>query len=130
MFEQSNFEEIKNYFLNSDIKVLAIDYAESLKDVKKGDFIYLDPPYDTPDDKDSFTSYTKENFNKESQKQLANVFKELSNKGAYVMLSNHNTELIKELYKDFKITEVKAKRVINSNGQKRGLVSEVIITNY
>lgn len=46
------------------------------------------------------------------------------------MLSNHNTELIKELYKDFKITEVKAKRVINSNGQKRGLVSEVIITNY
>lgn len=46
------------------------------------------------------------------------------------MLSNHNTILVNELYKDFNIHLIEAKRNINSNGKKRGKVEEVIITNY
>jgi len=46
------------------------------------------------------------------------------------MLSNHNTSLVKELYKDYNIHLIEAKRNINSNGKKRGKVEEVIITNY
>ena len=46
------------------------------------------------------------------------------------MLSNHNTTLVNELYKDFNIHVIEAKRNINSNGKKRGKVEEVIITNY
>ena len=61
---------------------------------------------------------------------LANVFKELDKRGVKVMLSNHNTTLIKELYKDYNIHVIEAKRSINSNGKKRGNVEEVIITNY
>ncbi len=60
----------------------------------------------------------------------AKVFKELDKKGAYVMLSNHNTSLINDLYKGYNIHIIEAKRNINSNGKKRGKVEEVIITNY
>ena len=63
-------------------------------------------------------------------KRLAKVFKELDKKGVYVMLSNHNTNLINELYKDYNIHVIEAKRNINANGKKRGKVEEVIITNY
>ena len=96
--------------------------------MKKGDFIYFDPPYDS--DTFTFNSYTENGFGKEEQKRLAKVFKELSDRGCYVMLSNHNTILINELYKDFNIHVIEAKRNINSDGRKRGKVEEVIITNY
>ena len=66
----------------------------------------------------------------EEQKRLASVFKKLDNKGVKVMLSNHNTSLINELYKGFNIHVIDAKRSINANGNKRGKVQEVIITNY
>ena len=58
------------------------------------------------------------------------LFKELSDKGVYIMLSNNNTAFIRDLYKDYNIDIVKAKRVINSDASNRGDVEEVIITNY
>ena len=61
---------------------------------------------------------------------VEDIFKELSDKGVYVMLSNHNTKFINELYKGFHITVVPAKRMINSKADGRGAVEEVIITNY
>ena len=109
-------------------KLLSVDFEEAVKDAKRKDFIYFDPPYDS--DTSIFTSYTEEGFDKEEQIRLANVFKELSDKGCYVMLSNHNTKLINELYKDYNIYVIEAKRNINANGKKRGKVEEVIITNY
>ncbi len=69
-------------------------------------------------------------FSPEEQKRLAKVFKDLSDRGCYVMLSNHNTSLVNELYKDYNIHVIEAKRSINSKGNKRGRVEEVIITNY
>ncbi len=118
-----------HYLLNfKDIKILNCDFEESIKDAKKNDFIYFDPPYDS--DTQTFNSYTENGFDKEEQKRLAKVFKELDNRGCYVMLSNHNTKLVHELYKDYHIHVIQAKRNINANGQKRGKVEEVIITNY
>ena len=107
---------------------MSVDFEESVKSAKKGDFVYFDPPYDS--DTSTFNSYTEDGFGKEEQKRLAKVFKELSDRGCYVMLSNHNTKLVNELYKDFIIHVIEAKRNINSNGKKRGKVEEVIITNY
>ena len=118
-----------HYFLTSnDIKIQCLDFEESVKTAKKGDFVYFDPPYDS--DTSTFNSYTEEGFGKEEQIRLARTFKEVSDKGVYVMLSNHNTILINELYKDFNIHIIEAKRSINSKGSKRGNVEEVIITNY
>ena len=127
-YEGGNLITVSNYLTMNDIKILSVDFEEAVKDAKKGDFIYFDPPYDS--DTETFNSYTEEGFGKEQQRRLAKVYKELSDRGCYVMLSNHNTILIKELYKDFNIHVIEAKRNINANGKKRGKVEEVIITNY
>lgn len=127
-YEGGNLITVSNYLTMNDVKILSVDFEEAVKDAKKGDFIYFDPPYDS--DTTTFNSYTEDGFGKEEQKRLARVYKELSYRGCYVMLSNHNTSLIQELYKDFNIHVIEAKRNINANGKKRGKVEEVIITNY
>ena len=114
-----------NFF---DIQLMSGDFEDAKKKKKKGDFVYFDPPYDS--DTYTFNSYTEDGFGKDQQKRLSDVFKELDKRGCYVMLSNHNTSLIKELYKDYNIHVIEAKRNINANGKKRGKVEEVIITNY
>lgn len=127
-YDIGNLITVSNYLTMNDIKILNVDFEDSVKDAQKGDFIYFDPPYDS--ETSIFNSYTEDGFGKEEQRRLAKVYKELSNKGCYVMLSNNNTTLIKELYKNFNIHIIEAKRSINSNGKKRGKVEEVIITNY
>ena len=127
-YEGSNLITVSNYLTMNDIKILSIDFEEAVKDAKKGDFVYFDPPYDS--DTNTFNSYTEDGFGKEEQRRLAKVFKALDEKGVYVMLSNHNTTLINELYSGYNIHVIEAKRNINSNGNKRGKVEEVIITNY
>ena len=92
------------------------------------DFVFIDSPY-APLTPTSFVDYTKEGFSYEDHVRLAKVFKELSEDGVYCMLTNHDTELIRELYKDYKITEVDVRRSINRNGDGRK-GKEVIITNY
>ena len=127
-YEGSNLITVSNYLTMNDIRILNVDFEEAVSSAKKGDFVYFDPPYDS--ETSTFNSYTEEGFGKEQQRRLARVFKELDEKGVYVMLSNHNTMLINELYKDYNIHIIEAKRNINSNGNKRGKVEEVIITNY
>lgn len=127
-YEGSNLITVSNYLTMNEVKILCCDFEDAVKNAKKGDFIYFDPPYDS--DTSTFNSYTETGFDKEQQRRLAKVYKELDKKGCYVMLSNHNTKLINELYKDYNIHIIEAKRNINSNGKKRGKVEEVIITNY
>ena len=127
-YEGQNLGIICGFLNYNDIKIMSVDFEDAVRNAKKGDFVYFDPPYDS--DVSIFNSYTESGFGKEEQVRLARVYKELSDRGCYVMLSNHNTSLINELYKDFNIHVVEAKRNINSNGKKRGCVEEVIITNY
>ena len=127
-YEGSNLITVSNYLTMNDIKIQSVDFEESLKTAKKGDFVYIDPPYDS--DTSTFNNYTEDGFGKEEQRRLAKVYKDLDKRGVYVMLSNHNTNLINELYKDYHIHIIEAKRNINANGKKRGKVEEVIITNY
>lgn len=127
-YDGNNLITVSNYLTMNDIKILNVDYKEALKTAKKGDFVYIDPPYDS--DTTIFTNYTETGFNKDSQRELASVFKELSDRGVFVMLSNYNTTLVQELYKDYHIHIIEAKRNINANAKKRGNVFEVIITNY
>ena len=129
-FDKKTFDNLNLFFKNRKPVITNIDFEDAVKNAKTGDFVYFDPPYDTWEDKNSFTSYDKNAFGKEEQVRLAKVFKELSDKGIYVMLSNHNTKFINELYKGFHITIVPAKRMINSKADGRGEVEEVIVTNY
>ena len=127
-YDGENLLTIHYFLTNNDIKIECLDFEESVKNAKKGDFVYFDPPYDS--DTSTFNSYTEEGFGKEEQRRLARTFKELDSRGVYVMLSNHNTILVNELYKDYNIHIIEAKRSIKSKGSKRGNVEEVIITNY
>lgn len=127
-YEGQNLGIICGYLNYNNIKLLSVDFEEAVREAKEGDFVYFDPPYDS--DTSTFNSYTEDGFSKDEQRRLAKVFKDLSDRGCYVMLSNHHTTLIKELYKDFYIHVIEAKRNINSNGKKRGKVEEVIITNF
>ena len=127
-YDGENLLTIHMHLNMNDITIENVDFEECVKTAKKGDFVYFDPPYDS--DTSTFNSYTEEGFGKEEQRRLAKVFKELDERGVYVMLSNHNTILINELYKDYNINIIEAKRSINSKGSKRGNVEELIITNY
>ena len=112
------------------VKVLLGDFEEACRDAKKGDFVFFDSPY-APLNPTSFESYTKEGFDVGSHKRLANLFDELTDRGCYCMLTNHNTDFINNLYgnKGYKIEVVNVKRMINSDASKR-TGEEVIICNY
>ncbi|MDY4788887.1 MAG: Dam family site-specific DNA-(adenine-N6)-methyltransferase [Bacilli bacterium] len=129
-FDRNNMIELIRYFKDCSINVTQLDFEEAVKNAKKGDFVYFDPPYDVFPDKNGFVDYSKEGFGKEEQVRLAKVFKDLDEKGVYVMFSNHNTPFINELYSGYNIHIVEAKRMINSKSSGRGNVFEVIITNY
>jgi len=100
-----------------------------LSEAKKGDFVYFDPPY-YPLKKSSFTTYTKGNFLEKEQEKLAEVYKKLDKKKCNLMLSNSDTEFIKNLYKEYPPNFVKATRMINCNASKRGKINEIVVVNY
>lgn len=112
------------------VTIMDGDFEIACKDAKKGDFVFIDSPY-APLNPTSFESYTKEGFDIESHQRLARLFDELTAKGCYCMLTNHNTELINELYgsKGYIIDVVSVKRMINSDASNR-VGEEVIICNY
>lgn len=105
-------------------------FEKVLVEAKKGDFIYLDPPYYPKDVYSDFQRYNKEQFYKDDHQRLADLYDALSQRGCYVMLSNSDTPYTRELYKKWHIDTVYAKRNINSDASKRGEVTEIIVTNY
>lgn len=121
---------VNKYFNSSNIEFYNEDFADTLTRVARGGFVYLDPPYDPVSDTASFTGYNKGGFDKNEQVRLKECCDELTRRGIKFMLSNSSTAFIRELYADYHITIVQAKRAINSDPTKRGSVEEVIIRNY
>ena len=112
------------------VRITQGDFEEACKEAGEGDFVFIDSPY-APLNPTSFESYTKEGFDIESHKRLADLYDRLTGRGCYCMLTNHNTELINQLYqgKGYRIDVVSVKRMINSDASKR-TGEEVIICNY
>jgi len=132
ILDEAVLRGVNNYFNQNTVTFLNTDFAEAVKDAKKGDFIYFDPPYDPVSNTASFTGYDINGFNQNEQKRLKEVVDELTEKGCNVMLSNSATSFILDLYKDYKetIKTVSATRSINSNALKRGKINEVLVLNY
>lgn len=112
----------------AEIKVESFEHV--LDKAKSGDFIYFDPPYDTLTETANFTSYNKDSFGRGMQARLAETFRALDARGCKVMLSNHNTPYIRELYDGFRFEIVQARRNVNSNSAGRGKVEEIVVLNY
>ena len=121
---------VSEYFNSANITFTSIDYSEVLVNINKSTFVYLDPPYDPVSQTSNFTGYVKGGFTREDQIRLKQCCDELNERKVKFMLSNSATDFIKELYTSYNISYVKAKRAINSVGNKRGDVDEVVIRNY
>jgi DNA adenine methylase len=120
-----------------DAEIICADFEESKKYVTFGALVYLDPPYRPISKTASFTGYTDKGFSDEDQKRLGRFFREMHEKGAYLLLSNsdprnHNPDddFLERLYEGFVIERVPANRFINCVATKRGDIAEIVVRNY
>ena len=131
LYNKENILNWNKYLKNNNIKIFNKNYLEILDLAKEGDFVYCDPPYDYEIGVKGFDSYNKSSFGQENQIKLANKLKKLDSINVKWMLSNHNTKLINELYKNFHIRYIDTNRMINSKANSRIRTGkEVIVTNY
>lgn len=128
IFNEIILRKASDLLQNVELKVMPFEQIFDF--AKKEDFVYLDPPYYPLTKTSNFTSYTKDIFLEKEQEKLSEVFKELDKKGCFVMLSNSDHPFIKNLYKNYRIIDVKARRAISCIGSKRGKINELVIRNY
>jgi DNA adenine methylase len=119
------------------VEILCGDYEKTLNEATTNSFFYFDPPYKPLSNTSSFNSYAKDEFNDEEQIRLRNFCSKLEKLGHKWMLSNSdvkgkdtNDNFFDEIYSEFSITRVRARRSINANPEKRGELNELLITNY
>lgn len=113
------------------------DYRDVEACVDENTFVYFDPPYRPLNETSGFTSYTENRFGDKEQAELAEFYGKLSDKGVKVMLSNSDPQNVDkddnffdDLYSGFNIRRIEAARMINSKADKRGNITELLITNY
>ena len=128
--DETVLRAVHRYLAAKNVQILNLDFEQSVKNAKKGDFIYFDPPYDPVSDTSSFTGYDLNGFGKSEQQRLRDVYQKLSDKGCFVLLSNSATDFILNLYQDYSIVKVAATRNINSVATGRGKIDEVLVMNY
>ncbi len=136
--DETLLKNISSYLNKNEIAITSIDFEKATNLVSAGDFVYFDPPYDPINNTSSFTEYQKGGFDRDEQIRLKKVADNLVKRGAKVILSNSNTKFINDLYlnkidgaKDsvayFIIETMNARRNINSKGDRRGKIKEVLI---
>ena len=132
--DEKNLEVINKLLTNVSIIYGDFELCENFID--KNTFVYVDPPYRPLNNTASFTAYDKMNFDDNEQKRLCRFIDKIVNKGAKIVLSNSdpknidsNDNFFDDLYSKYSITRIDAKRVINSKGNNRGLIKELLIAN-
>ncbi len=119
-----------------NVTIVCGDYSLSKSFIDKDTFVYLDPPYRPISETSAFTSYNSESFDDNEQIRLAQFIDEINKLGAKIVLSNSDPKNVNEednffddLYRNYKINRVEANRAINSKGDKRGKINELLICN-
>lgn len=133
--DEANLRTVSEKLRN--VTIVCGDYRKSAEFIDKNTFVYFDPPYRPITDTASFTAYTENLFNDEEQIELAGFVDEMHCKGAKVVVSNSdpknsNTEddFFDNIYSSHRIKRVDATRMINCNGEARGKVKELLISNF
>lgn len=128
--DSKNIRSCSNALENATI--LRADYTETIAYANPGTLFYLDPPYRPISETSQFTAYTSASFGDDDQLKLREFCQEIHDNGGKFILSNSDAGdgYFDELYKDFTIERVEAKRSINSDGTKRGKINELIIRNF
>ena len=119
-----------------NVTIVCGDYSLSKSFIDQNTFVYLDPPYRPISETSAFTSYNSDVFDDDDQIRLARFIDEINSSGAKIVLSNSDPKNVNEednffddLYKNYKINRVEASRAINSKGDKRGKINELLICN-
>lgn len=115
--------------LNGFVRLLVGDFEAAVVDAREGDLVYFDPPYLPASPTASFTSYTAAGFELEDHRRLARVFGELAERGVSVVASNADVPLVHQLYADFEIQSVPARRSVAARGTSRVPVGEVLVAS-
>jgi len=118
---------LSNALRATNAQVACLDYKEAIESCGVGDFVYFDPPYNPTSKTSSFTDYTPSGFSQDNQRELAVAFSKLASRGCHVLLSNSDTPLIRELYRDFPLKSIRVPRPINSVGGGRTGFKELIV---
>ena len=108
------------------IELFCEDFQTILKQVGKDDMVYCDPPYAPLDDIASFTSYAQNSFNREDQKRLAQTAWQIANISQGVLISNHDTEFTREIYKNARLKTINVQRNIAAKSSSRKKVRELL----
>lgn len=127
---ETTIRALHTYLNKANITIKCGDYQDALRGIRKGAFVYFDPPYMPISSSASFTGYTAGGFGEQEQMALKEQCDALNAKGIKFLLSNSACPFIEELYKDYIIEHVNAKRTINANPEKRGEIEEVLVRNY
>ena len=129
---KDNLYSVSNILQSSRISIQCCDFEAVLRDVKKGDLVYFDPPYHPISDTSNFTSYTNKDFTYDDLNRLADLCMKLDSKGCNVLLSNSNSNEVVDMFstKPWTIAKIRANRSINSNSKKRTGHFELLIKNY
>lgn len=123
---------VSRYLNEANIQIKCGDFSDAVAGARRGDFVYFDPPYDPVSKSASFTSYATCGFGRDEQRALKRLCDELTERGCRVLLSNSDTEFVRELFRNRKryaVREVGARRNINRVGARRGKVGELLIFN-
>lgn len=129
---EDNLRSVSNILQSSNVAIKCRDFESVLRDAKKGDLVYFDPPYQPVSDTANFTSYTNKDFTYDDLSRLAELCVKLNSKGCNVLLSNSNSKEVEEMFssKPWKVSKIQANRSINSNSKKRTGHFELLIKNY
>lgn len=127
---EAGLRAVSDYFNSADVRLESRDFAEVLDSLPKSSFVYLDPPYDPLSRTSSFTSYSSGGFGREEQVRLKECCDALTRRGIRFLLSNSATPFILDLYNEYRIMQVDARRAVNSVAGGRGAVREVLVRNY
>ena len=129
---EDNLRSVSGILQSSKVAIKCRDFESVLRDAKKGDLVYFDPPYQPVSDTANFTSYTNKDFTYDDLGRLADLCKNLDSKGCKVLLSNSNSKEVADMFstKPWKVSKIRANRSINSNSKKRTGHFELLIKNY
>ena len=116
------------YFLQKKHRFMSTSFEDSAlyENIESGDVVYFDPPYVPASDTANFANYAKEGFSYDQQVQLAELAESLANRGAKVIISNHDTDVSRQLYKNAQIHSIQVARSIAANKTSRKKANELI----
>lgn len=120
--------QFRMYFLQRKHRFMSTSFEDSAlyENIESGDVVYFDPPYVPASDTANFANYAKEGFSYDQQVQLAELAESLCNRGAKVIISNHDTDVSRQLYKNASIHSIQVQRSISAKGSSRKKANELI----